>query len=208
MIEFLRKHIFHQTSKHIYMHAPGQGREPGPRAPSAAPPRPGRGLQRSRRKSVRSHSTGGHDLPILSLILNYAYLWFAVLENCKLFELRRETINVPESGRRVLLVCNKSVRHKVRLSAQMAEALCMARLGPFTADRIIEDSELRGGILISDDAIRAYLPGTTLGYLHKLESAKMSSSFWATTYKNGSNCFSFVTQYSESGLQRWSTRRL
>ena len=90
----------------------------------------------------------------------------------------------------------------------MAEALRMARLGPFMADRIIEGSELRGGILISDDAIRAYLPGTTLGYLYKLESAKMSSNFWATTYKNGSNCFSFFTQYSESGLQRWSTHRL
>ena len=146
---------------------------------------------------------GGEQFSTLALILSYAYLWFALLENHKLYELRRQKIDVPEQGRQVLLVCNQSVRKRFGLSTQMAEALCTQRLGPFTADAIINDPILRAGILISDDEIREFLKENQVGYLYKLEGTKLSCKSWAQWHGNGSNGFNFLNRLYE-GKERWT----
>ncbi len=110
----------------------------------------------------------------MTLILFRAYLWFALLEKVKTFELRRHRIKIPAQGRRVLLVCNQGVRRQYRLSTQMAEAHCTQRRGPYTADDIIADPELRGGILVSDEAIRRYLKNGQ-GYVYQLENARLTT---------------------------------
>jgi hypothetical protein len=143
-------------------------------------------------------------MPALALILSFAYLWFALLENRKIYELRRHQIEIPSGGRRVLLVCNQKVRKQFGLSNQMAVAHCTERLGPFTADEIISQPSLRGGILISDEDLRRYLPNQSIGYLYHLEKTKMSSSFWADTRGNGSNCFGFFECPDPDGNKRWT----
>ncbi len=86
----------------------------------AGPPRPGRGQPSPRRRQPgrqgsASPADGGELLPALALILSFAYLWFALLENRKIYELRRHQIEIPSGGRRVLLVCNQKVRKQFGL---------------------------------------------------------------------------------------------
>ena len=195
-------------SSHLYTHAPGVRRRPGLVARCDSSPRPGRGQPRPSRPRIPNRARlvdtagGAGSNPAQGLILSFAYLWFALLEGCKVFELRRHKYPVPEEGLRVLLVCNQRVRKQFGLSNQMAEAHCRRRLGPYTADQIISDPALRGGLLISDDAIRSYLQDKT-GYLYALQDTKLSSCRWAEWQGNGSNCNNFFSQFDIQGQKRW-----
>ena len=130
-------------SKHVYTYAPGEHRQLAPVPRPAGSPRPGRGQPSPRRRQPRRQGSaspaggGGELLPAQGLILSYAHMWFALLENRKIYELRRHQIEIPNGDRRVLLVCNQKVRKQFGLSNQMAVSHCTKRLGPYTADEII-----------------------------------------------------------------------
>jgi hypothetical protein len=143
-----------------------------------------------------------------ALIMGLTSLWFSLLEGRKLYELRRQGVDVPRGGLRVLLICSKLVRQRFSLSCRMAEALCLRRLGPFTASQIIRNPCLRGGVLASDDEIRCLLPvqggRAARGYLYELKGVRMTKkAVWGDWFGNGSNGLGFLDQSCGEGA-RWT----
>jgi hypothetical protein len=144
----------------------------------------------------------------LALILSHASLWFSLLEGRKIYELRRHKVRVPGGCLRVLLITCKAVRQRFGLSCRMAEAECTLRLGPFTAEEIIANPALRGGVLASDEEIRRLLPvyhgGVECeGYLYQLRRTRMSRATWCSWRGNGSNGHGFLQQQVDGKL-RWT----
>jgi hypothetical protein len=170
------------------------------------------GISKAAQKRRPDHKQGrcsGGTILTKALILGFASLWFALLEGRKLFELRRHAVDIPHGGMRVLLICSKAVRKRFGLSRHMAEGMCYQRLGPFTAEHIINSSCLRGGVLATDDEIRKLLPVRAghhaRGYLYRIVRVKMSKATWENSLGNGSNCQIFFGQFCGKQI-RWSEK--
>lgn len=150
-------------------------------------------------------------MPTKGLILGYASLWHALLENRKRYELRRALVEVPHGGLRLLFVCSGRVREREGLSLEMAEGFCYRRLGPYTADYIISREDLLGRVFATPDEIRQLLPVRTksgtpgTGYLYEVVGVKRSRSVtWADWSGNGSNQFGFMKKRDKhEGKDRW-----
>ncbi len=218
-----------QVRTYTYTHTPGDLRTfrgalpvPGSASPSAAcrlplsrrrkrppaatiPPRKGRRISDAPAQAgaCAGGHVGGARGRTVALILACATFWFGLLEGHKVYELRRQKKEIPPGGLRVLLVCNRATRRRWGLSRCMAESRCVNRLGPFTAEAIIDDPVRRAGVMISDDEIRRLLPPGNKGYLYALESVKKSKAQWAAWSGNGSNGNGFLTRLDHAGRARW-----
>ena len=102
-------------------------------------------------------------MPTKGLILGYASLWHALLENRKRYELRRALVEVPHGGLRLLFVCSGRVREREGLSLEMAEGFCYRRLGPYTADYIISREDLLGRVFATPDEYLSRNVGASFG---------------------------------------------